>query len=189
MNLYGSLYIAAYTTGNKILNIIAQPPICLGVAMTSYTGQNMGARRLDRVRLGLRHCFWLTMGICALLMIIVFLSADGILSLLLPPGETEVIAIGAGYVRIITLALPFLGLITTYRSALQGMGNTLLPMAASGVELLLRVSLPFVLPAALGFSMIGIAEASAWTGGGLFLVVSYYGVMRKVRRDDRSPSA
>ncbi len=189
VNLYGSLYIAAYTTGNKILNIIAQPPICLGVAMTSYTGQNMGARRLDRVRLGLRHCFWLTMGICAMLMIIVFLSADGILSLLLPPGETEVIAIGAGYVRIITLALPFLGLITTYRSALQGMGNTLLPMAASGVELLLRVSLPFVLPAALGFSMIGIAEASAWTGGGLFLVVSYYGVMRKVRRDDRSPSA
>ena len=129
------------------------------------------------------------MGICALIMVIVFLGADGILSLLLPPGETAVIAIGADYVRIITVALPFLGLITTYRSALQGMGNTVLPMAASGVELLLRVSLPFVLPAALGFSMIGIAEASAWIGGALLLVVSYYGSMRKIQRIARKPSA
>lgn len=72
-----------------------------------------------------------------------------------------------------------LGFLFVYRSTLQGMGNTLIPMISGGVELAMRVIIALTLPALLGFLGICLAEVAAWTGAALLLAASCYIIILK----------
>ena len=66
-----------------------------------------------------------------------------------------------------------------YRSALQGLGNTMLPMLSGVVEFFVRVGVALLLPKFIGQNGIFYAEIAAWTGATVLLVVSYYISIRK----------
>ena len=52
LNILGSYAVAAFTAGNKIENIFTQAYVAIGTTMATYNAQNIGARKLDRVRQG-----------------------------------------------------------------------------------------------------------------------------------------
>ena len=68
-----------------------------------------------------------------------------------------------------------------YRSALQGLGNTMLPMLSGVVEFFVRVGVALLLPKFIGQNGIFYAEIAAWTGATILLVVSYYISIRKFK--------
>lgn len=69
--------------------------------------------------------------------------------------------------------LPILYILHTYRNALQGLGNTVIPMFSGIVELLMRVGIALFLPLFMGQEGIYYAEIVAWTGAALLLYISY----------------
>ena len=75
---------------------------------------------------------------------------------------------------IMACRLPILYVIYVYRSALQGMGNTLMPMVSGIVEFVMRTGAAFILPGIIGYTGLFWAEVLAWTGADLILIPSYY---------------
>ena len=69
-----------------------------------------------------------------------------------------------------------------YRSALQGMGDTLTPMLSGLAELVMRTGAALLLPALIGYSGVFWAEILAWIGADLLLIPSYYATYHKYER-------
>lgn len=174
VNGYGALYVAAYTAAVKIVGIIEQPGSTFGFAMATYAGQNLGANKFERIQLGLRKCIKISMISCLGIMAIVFLFGENFIALIVSKEETEVIAIAKEYIHISVSMLFILNLLFIYRSALQGFGNTVIPMISGALELIARISLAMFLPKFLGFTGICVAEVSAWLSADILLIPSYY---------------
>ena len=78
--------------------------------------------------------------------------------------------------------LPVLYLLHAYRSALQGMGNVLIPMLSGGVELIMRVGFAFIAGGMAWQEGVFLAEVFAWTGAAVLLAVSYYISAAKLKK-------
>jgi Na+-driven multidrug efflux pump len=78
--------------------------------------------------------------------------------------------------------LPILYLLYIYRSALQGMGNTLMPMISGFVELGMRVGSAILLPGLVGYRGFFYAEVLAWIGADLVLMPSFYAMLTGLKK-------
>ena len=68
------------------------------------------------------------------------------------------------------------------RSAIQGMGNTILPLASGIAEFIMRAVSAVFLPMLIGENGIFYAEIMAWTGAVIILIISYFAVIRRIER-------
>ena len=93
----------------------------------------------------------------------------------------QVLAIGYDFLRIMAAGLPMLYLLFVYRSTLQGLGDTVIPMLSGFIELALRVGTALLLPMLLGYWGVYIAEIAAWIGAGIFLIIGCYYRLRVLR--------
>ena len=83
------------------------------------------------------------------------------------------------YLAVMSLCLPILYILHVTRSVIQGMGNTVLPMASGIAEFFMRALTAVFLPLLIGETGIFYAEIMAWTGAVVILVISYFVVMKK----------
>ena len=83
------------------------------------------------------------------------------------------------YLAIMSIFLPVLYLLHIVRSAIQGMGNTLLPMVSGIVEFIMRTIAAILLPGAIGQTGIFYAEIAAWIGADVVLICSYVVIAKK----------
>ena len=91
------------------------------------------------------------------------------------PGEVaQVLDIAYTYLFIMCCLLSVLYLLHLYRSALQGMGDTVIPMVSGIAELTMRIGCALLLPIWLGQYGIYFAEIAAWAGAVVILVTFYY---------------
>ena len=99
--------------------------------------------------------------------------------------EEAAVAMDAAYayLAILSLCLPILYILHVTRSAIQGMGNTLLPMASGIAEFVMRTAIALLLPLVIQETGIYIAEVAAWAGADLVLVISYFALARKLPAD------
>lgn len=96
------------------------------------------------------------------------------------PEETaQVLDIAYHYLFLMAVFLLVLYLLYVFRSAIQGLGNTVIPMASGIVEFFMRVGAALLLPLFIGQNGIFYAEISAWTGAAALLAVSYFRLIRK----------
>jgi len=177
VNPYQSSFIAGYTATNKLYGLLEMAAASLGGALGAYTGQNFGARKMDRVQSGVRLGVSLALIVSVIVSAALLLSGRSLLSLFVDPSEpqiTYVLDVGQRYLNTMLYALPTLYLLWVYRSALQGMGDTMIPMVSGLVEFGMRVGVAMILPALIGPDGIFIAEISAWIGAAILLAVTYY---------------
>ena len=100
------------------------------------------------------------------------------------PEEIEAsMAIAYHYLALMSLGLPILYMLHIYRSALMGLGDTVIPMSSGFVEMAVRIGIALFLPLAIGQEGIYYAEVGAWTGAALLLVAGYYVRMHGLSRN------
>ena len=153
----------------------------LGGAAGTFTGQNIGAGKMDRVRTGLRRSAQISFVLALAIGLIMFCLGKPLLSLFIreEAGISEqVMAYGYDFLRIMASGLPMLYLLFIYRSTLQGLGDTVVPMISGFVELALRVGLALLLPILIGYWGVYLAEIAAWIGAGIFLIIGCYRRLR-----------
>ena len=162
INGYGFLFVAGFTATNKLYGVLEMAAISYGYAIVSYVGQNLGAGKIDRIKKGIHTSAFLAFLTSAFISIMMFLFG-----------------IAWHYLSIMASCLCILYFLYVYRSALQGLGNTMLPMLSGVVEFFVRVGVALLLPKFIGQNGIFYAEIAAWTGATVLLVVSYYISIRK----------
>ena len=184
VNAFGFVFMAGYNAASRLQGLVEIAGASLGNAAGTFTGQNTGADEKERVRLGLRRSAQIGFLLAVTVGMIIVLLGKPILSLFIRDEAElagQVLAIGYDFLRVMAAGLPMLYLLFVYRSTLQGLGDTLIPMVSGFAELALRVGTALLLPKLLGYWGIYIAEISAWIGAGIFLILGCYHRLRILR--------
>ena len=182
INGYGFLFVAGFTATNKLYGVLEMAAISYGYAVVSYVGQNLGAGEITRIKKGVHASSILAFLTSAFISIVMFLFGKTLLSMFIsgdPEQTSQVLAIAWHYLSIMASCLCILYFLYVYRSALQGLGNTMIPMLSGVVEFFVRVGVALLLPKLIGQNGIFYAEIAAWTGAAVLLMISYYINIRK----------
>ena len=177
VNSHGFLFVAGFTATNKLYGILEMAAISYGYAIVTYVGQNLGANRIDRIRSGVRASAFIAFATSAVITIAMVFAGKRILSLFIsgsPEQTAQVLEIAYKYLFIMAVCLWILYFLYVYRSALQGLGNTLIPMISGIAEFVMRIGTALVLPKLVGDNGIFYAEVAAWIGAAVILMASYY---------------
>lgn len=172
VNRHGSDFMAGFNGANKLDTFAFMPIQSFANAVTTFVGQNMGARRLDRVRAGARGTLVLS-GVFSVAAAILLIGAGPLLMRLFSQ-EESVIQAGMAY---LTAVMPFYwvlaGLIVLC-GVVRGAGEMLVPMLANLLSLwLVRVPAGYLLDNLLGPDKIFYCYAIGW-GLGLCIIGAYY---------------
>ena len=191
-NSFGFLFMAGFNAATRLTGLIELAGTSIGSAMGTFAGQNLGAGRLDRVRLGLRRSAQIAAGMALMVAACMVLFGRPLLNLFIeddPAVVEQVLTIGCRYLNVMSLGLPMLYMLFVYRSTLQGLGDTLVPMLSGAVELVMRVGAALLLPLLIGEWGVYIAEIMAWIGAAILLIWGYYRRMRLLEGQIQSTSS
>ena len=185
-----------FGAANKLCNLVATPMNALGTAMTSFTAQNLGAGHYDRIKKGSLQALVMGFLLAALatgiglllsrggLFYHVFLSADKVTADTIRYGNTLLYVDFAMYL--------FLAFIFVIRNCVQGIGRSAFVLGAGAAELVARIAVCLLLPAAvaggtvsadapaLAFYALCAADPMAWIAADAVLAVPFVrNILRK----------
>ena len=185
VNGCGVLFIAGFTATNKLYGMLEVAATSYGYAMVTYVGQNLGAGRMDRIRKGMRASLLISLITSVVIALFMLLAGKAILGCFIsgtPQEFEQTLQIAYFYLAIMSICLPILYILHVTRSAIQGMGNTVLPMVSGIAEFIMRALTAILLPMLIGEKGIFFAEITAWLGADVILVTSYFLVMKKTEQ-------
>lgn len=177
INGFGMLFLAGFTATNKLYGLLEIAASSYGFAVTSYVGQNLGARLVDRIKKGMRSALAIAVVTSVIIGAAMLVFGRLILSLFISgdPGEVEAsLQIAFHYLSIMAVCLPILYLLYIYRSGLMGLGDTVVPMLSGFAEMVVRMGVVLLLPIWMGQEGVYYAEVGAWTAAAVILAAAYY---------------
>lgn len=184
VNPMGVSFIAGYTATNKLYGVLEMAGIAYGYAVSTYTGQNLGAKKIKRIWSGVHASA--IIGIltsCAISGVMLLFGCNIVASFISGTAEEVAAAtqVGWEYLQLMCFTMFTLYILHIYRSALQGMGNTVMPMVSGIAEFVMRTGSALLLPGLIGYQGVFWAEALAWIGADFILVPSFYFMYRKIK--------
>jgi len=130
---FGTLAVAAYGIGNRILSVVMMPMRGLSMATTTMVGQTMGADDADRAEKIAWTAVGLTFALMTALILITQIFPAQIISVF--NDNPEVISIGVAFLKIVGLSFGFLGVRIVIGGSFRGAGNTVAAMVLAVVAL------------------------------------------------------
>lgn len=182
VNSLGSMAVASVTAGSKISMFFCCPFDALGSTMATYGGQNVGARKLDRIDKGLKAgtligCIYAVAAFAVLLFM-----GQWVALMFVDPGETEILRNTQLFLIANSLFfIPLLG-VNVVRFMIQGLGYPRLAILAGVCEMAARSFVGFCLVPMFGYLAVCIANPVAWIAADLFLIPAYRYVMKSLGR-------
>jgi putative MATE family efflux protein len=181
LNSLGTVAVAAFTAAQKIDTLATFPLSSFGVAMATYTAQNYGARKIDRIRKGVIQCAVIS-GTFSILMGFLFVLTGSRLASIFIGADPEAVSLAHVYLRINGSCYIILALLFIFRQTLQGLGDSLVPTIAGIMELVMRTFAALILPGFLGFTGICIASPLAWLGSCVPLTIALVFTTKRLLR-------
>lgn len=165
VNGYGSDVVAGYSAGMKINTFAITSFTTLGNGVSSFTAQNIGAGKSERVAEGFRSGIKLVMGIVIPVFLLFFFAGRPIIQLFMSDGGEQALQVGVEFLKIVS---PFYVVISAKLIAdgvLRGSGAMKVFMIATFTDLILRVILAFVLCRPWGAVGIWMSWPVGWMIG------------------------
>ncbi|MBO3094848.1 MATE family efflux transporter [Cellulomonas dongxiuzhuiae] len=189
LNSLGPEAVAAYTTAGRVDMLAVTLLSSLGLAMSMFVAQNLGAGRPDRIRAGVVQGVWMAVAASVVLGAVLIVAGGRLVGLFVGDGEQHVVEL-ATYLLVVNGALyVVLGVLMVLRGALQGLGHTMVPTLTGLVELVMRVGAAVVLGAAFGFEGVVWGNPLAWLGAVAGLVPAYVRAHRRLASAPVAPLA
>lgn len=155
-NSMGTAVIAASVAVMRVDGFAMMPNFTFGTASTTYVGQNIGARRIDRVRAGIKDLLKLALGTAAVLVACILLFGHGLIGMF--TDTEDVISIGIRALRWLALGYVAFAVSQVLQGAMRGAGETMVPMWISIVStIMIRLPLAYLLAA--------LTRSEAWPKG------------------------
>ena len=151
VNRFSDSAVTAFTATSRFEQVIHQPYQTIGAALATYSGQNFGAGKKERIRIGYRKCLLLMFFFSLLMLPVMQLFGKQIIGLFVK--ETDVIEMGARALQISSLFYVFLGTIYVVRGVLNGIGDAFFSLLNGIVEVIGRFTVPIFLT---GIDSIGV---------------------------------
>lgn len=162
VNSFGSQMLAGYSAAMRIESICIVPMSAMGNAISSYTAQNIGAGKEDRVRSGYRVSYGIIFAIAAAICLVVQLLARPLISLFLEAPSAAAFDTGIACVRFMGWFYVLIGLKMISDGVLRGAGDMTMFTVANLVNLGLRVILAVTLAPRFGIQFVWMAVPAGW---------------------------
>lgn len=174
VNGFGENVVAANTALGRIEQLVQQPYSSLGAAITTYTGQNIGAGKIDRVKQGYRAAVRSVIIFSIVMLIPCQFLGGQIVGVFVT--DPEVIAIGAKGLSITSWFYFFLGMIYVARSVLNGAGDAAFAMINGLMEVVGRVgfAVPLTKIPFIGVWGIFLTTGLTWALTGIVTMIRYH---------------
>jgi Na+-driven multidrug efflux pump len=185
VNSLGDAAVAAASAGNKINVAICAPMETLGLAMATFCGQNLGAGRVDRIRVGMRRIFCIGLVYCVAALVVTYFFTPSIALLFISAEDGYVITLTHHFMMILTMAYPALLTIFLFRNGLQGMGFSNSAMLAGVAEMVARIAAAFTLVNLWGFTGVVCGHVLAWIMADAVLLPLYFAKTRGLERQQQ----
>lgn len=183
VNSFGSEVLAGFSAAMRIESIVVVPMSAMGNAMSSYTAQNIGADKTDRVIRGY-HASYLIIAVLALLIMLPLETADEWLIKLFigNEGTADAMATGTGYLSFMGWFFAFIGFKMITDGLLRGAGDMTMFTIANLVNLSIRVIVAFVFAPVYGIAMVWVAVPIGWAANWLISGIEYRSGRWKTKR-------
>lgn len=166
--------ITAHTAARKIFSLLMMPYSSISATLVTYCSQNLGARKYSRIRKGIKDCMLIMLAWTTLAIALVFLGGHALVGMIVTDTDTPTGAAIADtavlYLKWAVVFFYFLAVLLGLRSALQGLGKSLVPIICSVIELTWKiVTVVFMIP------LFGGKNGSV--GGTVEQIGGYFGVV------------
>lgn len=172
VNDFGTDTVAAYSVAGRIDGLASLPAMNFGQALSTYTGQNIGARKISRVGEGLRATLRMSSMVAVVTSLIIMIFREPLMTLF--TSDPEVIQIGARYLLIVGGFYVLFSSMFVIGGVMRSAGDTIVPMFITLLSLwLFRIPLAAILSRSIGVDGIWWAIPIAWFMG-MTLSFLYY---------------
>jgi putative MATE family efflux protein len=153
---FGTMALASYGIGSRILSFIIIPAFGLGMATSTLVGQNLGAQKPDRVKKTIRLSLYIAFGVMSILGLLIYMFASSVAHFFIP-NEPETIKQSAVFIRYIAVSFGFMGILIVLVGAFRGAGKTKLSMLLTIFSVwIIRFPLAYILSEFTEMKEIGI---------------------------------
>lgn len=180
VNGFGTEHIAASSASSKVIMILEQIGTTFGYAMSTFTGQNIGAGKHERIISAIHRLCLVMLVFHVILAAVLIFTAPSLMAVMIGTDQPDVITYSCQYLTVNYIFLYVLTVLWIYRCSLQAMGDTVLPMVSGFAEFASRIIFTITLPALIGWYGIAFAEVSAWCAACIVLIPAFYYRIRKI---------
>ncbi len=171
VNSFGAQALAGYSAGIRIENFCCVPWGSYSAAISSFTAQNIGARKTERIRRGYAAILKMILYTSILIFVILEFFAGGMLNAFLGDNlSATALKVGTDYIRFDGIFVGLLGLKMATDGTLRGMADTRAFTIANFVNLGIRIFVSFVFAPIFGIRMVWFASPMGWTAN---FLISY----------------
>ena len=174
VNSFGTEALAGYSAGMRIESICVVFMNGIGTAISSFTAQNLGAGKNERVRHGYRSALVIVTVMAALLLLIVETFKEGFITLFIGEGiSKEALSTGVDYLAFIALFFIFIGFKMSTDGILRGAGDMKAFTIANLVNLTIRVLVAMIFAPRFGIAFVWYAVPIGWIANWLISYMEY----------------
>ncbi len=171
VNGLGIIYTSAYSAYNRYINLFMLPSVTAGFAVSAFTSQNMGAKKYERIKSGVRTGLAIALISSVLIAAMSIFLSDFLNGIMLNSPET--ISLASEILKISGSMYFLLNFLFIIRNAVQGMGKPFIPMCSGILEMLVRLITIVLFMPLIGFVSTAYAEVAAWATALLLNIIAY----------------
>lgn len=176
VNGFGILFLAGYTAANKLYGLLETAASSYGYGISTYTAQNVGAGKRERIRSGLLTALAIGVVSAYLMSFIMVVWGKPILGLFIADSQADAeaaVRIGYQFLCLLAAFFPLLYALYILRSCIQGMGDSTMPMLSGLMQVIMRMACAVGLTKYIGNAGVFWGEIMAWMGADIFLVAVF----------------
>jgi putative MATE family efflux protein len=172
VNGLGAVTIAAVSAAQRVRGLNMMPLFAVSRAMTTYTAQNYGAGKMDRVYKGIFQACLISLGLGVFMATMNQFTGAPIAALFLKDSP-EAVALAHRFILYTGYTVFILGIMLVFRSSLQGLGMRRAPIICGVMETVMSILAAFVLIPQLGFTGVCLVNPLSWLASGIPLYITF----------------
>ena len=162
INGLGYLYIAAHTAARRLYQFCMIPFIAMTQTINTFVSQNYGARKPGRIRKAVKYSYLYAAAMAVLVTVLVWQFAPALIRWISGSNEELVLSNGTLYLRVVMPCYAILGVLNYSRTALQAIGQKLLPILSSVIELVGKILFTMIFIPRLHYMAVIVCEPVIW---------------------------
>ena len=183
INDFGTDTAAAWAAWGKLDALFWALTSAFGLAISTFAGQNYGAKKTERIFKSVRVCTVMSLGVCGVLLAFIYIFCEPLFQIF--TGDADVVQIGVYMLRMILPSYITYVFIEVISGALRGIGDVFIPTVANLVGVC-AVRIPFILillPRIFKIETILISYPIAWIAT-LLILIPYYFIRKRALKNN-----
>ena len=174
INSLGTEIIAGHVAARKVYAICNLPFISMGVACSTFIGQNKGADQGDRIVKAIRIAYIYNVVAAALMTAFLWVAAPSLIHLISGSDNTVILSNGSRFLRVVGPFYAVLGILMVTRMSLQGIGAKIVPLISSVIEFAGKILFARIFIPMFAYNAVIWCEPLIWCAMTAQLLYAFY---------------